>query len=118
MLYYIYYTANTRANHRSLPMCHPAARPPRKYDFPTGTGRAHDTALLCKWLAFEMRQIGPHGVVVWQLYNHFLGGGHRPYQIYGGSILFGYDNRSNYRISIFMEHFHCKIHQVLHLVFT
>jgi len=55
-------------------MCHPAARPPRKYDFPTGTGRAHDTALLCKWLAFEMHQAGPHAVVDWQLtYVEILG---------------------------------------------
>ena len=65
-------------------MCHPAARPPRKYDFPTGTGRAHDTALLCKWLAFEMHQAGPHAVVDWQLtcLNFGVGPTTRPWGFY------------------------------------
>ena len=33
--------------------------PPRKYDFPQGTGRAHDTALVCKWLAWQLNQLDP-----------------------------------------------------------
>lgn len=27
------------------------------YDFPQGTGRAHDTALVCKWLASELNDL-------------------------------------------------------------
>ena len=42
--------------------------------FPTGTGRAHDTALLCKWLEVELELFRPDEVAlrniwVWQPYN-------------------------------------------------
>lgn len=42
-----------------------ARAPPRLKDFPEGSGRAHDTALLCKWLGSELEALGFGDVVLW-----------------------------------------------------
>ena len=47
---------------------------PRLKSFPRGTGRAHDTGLLCKWLEHELQLLGDEDVANWILYkcNLFL----------------------------------------------
>lgn len=42
------------------------AHPRLASSFPKGTGRAHDTALLCKWLQSELDLLGPQDVVLEQ----------------------------------------------------
>lgn len=39
----------------------------RSLDFPMGTGRAHDTALLCKWLGWELSKLDDYDVVLWRV---------------------------------------------------
>ena len=42
----------------------------RSYDFPQGTGRAHDTALVCKWLATELNDLDDQDVAIWRDFFH------------------------------------------------
>ena len=43
------------------------ALPARNSDFPQGTGRAHDTALLCKWMGWELGKLDAYDVVLWRV---------------------------------------------------
>ena len=41
----------------------------RLKNFPKGTGRAHDTAVLCDWLDHELRALTPGDVDSWYLHS-------------------------------------------------